>query len=76
MADIKQIILSHKNLDKDLFDIKDVCRDGNCFYSTLSLYFTNDESYFKFFREQIYLAALNNKDGLKEFFLNNKMILF
>ena len=64
MTDIKQIIVSHKNLDKDLFDIKDVCCDGNCFYGPLSLYFTNDESYYKFIREQIYLAALNNKDSL------------
>ena len=35
-------------------------RNGNCFYRTLSIYFTNDESYFKFFREQKYLAAFNN----------------
>ena len=75
MIDIKQIILSHKNLDKDLFDIKNVCHNGNCFYHSLSLYFTNDKSYFKFFREQIYLASLN-KEGLLEFFLYKKMILF
>jgi len=72
MSDIKDKILSHQNLEKDIFDIKDVSRDGNCFYRTLSLYFTNDESYFKFFREQIYLAALNYKESLKEFFFQQE----
>ena len=42
------------------------------FIVSLNLYFTNDESYFKFFKEQIYLAALNNKNGLREFFFEQK----
>ena len=76
MVDIKDKILSHQNLDTGIFYIKDVCRDGNCFYRTLSKYFTNDESYYKIFREQIYNAAINYEESLKEFFLNKKMTQF
>ena len=39
-------------------------------------YFTNDESYYKFFREQIYLAARDNINELKEIFLMLKMMKF
>jgi hypothetical protein len=38
----------------------------------LSLYFTNDEMHYAFFREQIYLAAKNNIIELKEFFIEDK----
>ena len=72
MVDIKDKILSHQNLDTGIFDIKDVCRDGNCFYRTLSIYFTNDESYYKIFRERIYNAAINYKESLKEFFFEQE----
>ena len=72
MADIKSLIISHQNLNKDLFKIIDVGKDGNCFYRTLSLYFTNEETYFNFFRNQIYLAAKNNIESLKEFFVEDE----
>ena len=49
MSDIYNLILSHKPLDKNLFENIDVGRDGNCFYLTLSLFFTNEESHYKFF---------------------------
>ena len=70
MSDIYNLILSHKPLDKNLFENIDVGRDGNCFYRTLSLFFTNEESHYKFFREQIYIACKNNLNELKEFFVD------
>lgn len=72
MTDIKNVIISHQNLNKDLFKIIDVGHDRNCFYRTLSLYFTNEETYFNFFRNQIYLAAKNNIERLKEFFVEDE----
>ena len=72
MNDINDLLKNHKTINKELVQIKDVIGDGNCYYRTLSLYFTNEESYYKFFREQIYLAAMNNINELKEFFLNNE----
>ena len=72
MADIKSLIISHQNLNKDLFKIIDIGKDGNCFHRTLSLYFTNEETYFNFFRNQIYLAAKNNIESLNEFFVEDE----
>ena len=72
MSDIYTKIKEHEEISKDLLEINDVERDGNCFYRTLSLYFTNDEMHFSFFREQIYSAAKNNMIELKEFFIEDK----
>lgn len=43
-------IKADKPLNKDICSISDVSRDRNCFYRTLSLYFSNDESHYKFFK--------------------------
>ena len=72
MSDIYTKIKEHKEISKDLLEINNVERDGNCFYRTLSLYFTNDEMHYAFFREQIYSAAKNNIIELKEFFIEDK----
>ena len=72
MSDIYTKIKEHKEISKDLLEINNVERDGNCFYRTLNLYFTNDEMHYAFFREQIYLAAKNNIIELKEFFIEDK----
>ena len=53
MANDLELIKNHKNLNKELFAINDVDRDGNCYFRILSLYFTNDQSYYQFFRELI-----------------------
>ena len=57
MSDISTKIKEHIEINKDLLEINDVERDGNCFYHTLSLYFTTDETHYSFFREQIYLPG-------------------
>ena len=57
MENILKEIKAHKPLNKDKCSILDVKRDGNCFYRTLSLYFSTEESQYKFFREHIYLAS-------------------
>ena len=44
---INQILFNYiikKKFETDLFDIKDVYRHLNCFYSTLRLYFTNENN--------------------------------
>ena len=48
MGRIIEIIKKHEEIDKDSVDIIDVDHDGNCYYRTLSLYFTYDESYYNF----------------------------
>ena len=68
MYELYNLIISHKPLNHNLIEIIDVCRDGNCFYRTLSLFYVSDESQYIFFGEQIYLAAKNNIKELKEFF--------
>ena len=72
MAEIFENLKNHKPLKKDLVNEYEVIGDGNCYYRVLSLYFTNDESYFNFFREQIYFSAKDNINLLKEFFINDK----
>lgn len=73
MAEIIEFLKNHKSIKKDLVEkIQDVIGDGNCYYRTLSLNFTNEESYYKFFREQIYLSAQDNINELKNFFVNNE----
>ena len=57
MEDILSDIKNHKDLPKEICNITDVDRDGNCFYRALSLYFTKDESFFNFFRQQIYKCS-------------------
>jgi hypothetical protein len=57
MSDISIKIKEHKEINKDLLEIDDVERDGNCFYRTLSLYFTKDETHYSFFREQVYITS-------------------
>ena len=68
MENITQIIKQHLNLSKDICNIIDVGRDRNCFYRTLSLYFTGDESHYKIIRQNIYLAAKDNTEYLRNFF--------
>jgi len=72
MLDIFSKIKEHKEIKKNLLEINEVERDGNCFYRTLSLFFTKDESHYSFFREQIYLAAKNNINELRDFFVEDK----
>ena len=69
MEVITTSIKAHKEINKELVEIYDVGRYGNCFYRTLSIYFTNVENFYSFFREQIYIAAKNNLNELKEFFI-------
>ena len=81
MARLLENIKKYEEIDKHSVDIIDVDRDGNCYYrtlSTLSLYFANDESFYKFFLEQIHLAEKNNINELKEFFVSegtNKILV-
>ena len=72
MEKIFKDIKEHKSLNKDICEVIDVGRDGNCFYRSLSKYFTKDESYYNFFIKQIYSAALVNFEYLKEFFYTDQ----
>ena len=46
--------------------------DGNCYFRTLSLYFTQAQPYYEFFREQIYNGAKENLNDIKEFFISDE----
>ena len=48
MEDITNLIKAHKEINKELVEISDVGLDDNCFYRTLSLYFTSEESFIHF----------------------------
>ena len=72
MAEIFENLKNRKPLKKDLVNKFDVLGDGNCYFRALSLYFTNEGSYFNFFTEQIYLSAKDNINLLKEFFINDE----
>ena len=72
MSEILKIIKEHGDLIKDDFIIQDVGRDGNCFYRSLALFYTNDESNYQIFREIIYLSAKARKEELKEFFVEEE----
>ena len=70
MTDILDLIKNHKKINKELVEVQDVGGDGNCYYRTLSLYFTNEQSHNKCFREQINMAVKDNADELREFFIS------
>jgi len=59
-------IKNHKVLPQEICNITDVYRDSNCFYRSLSLYFTKDGSYYNFFRQQIYKSSKGNLENHKE----------
>ena len=68
MENIIKNIRQQMKVSKDICNIIDVGRDGNCFYRTLSLYFTGDESHYSIIRQNIYLAAKDNTECLRNFF--------
>ena len=49
MIEILDAIKSHSPLNKDEFILQDVQRDGNCFYRTLPLFYSKEESNYSFF---------------------------
>ena len=49
MMQIIDLITNHKKLDKYLFEVKDVDGDVNCYFRTLSLYFTQFNHIMNFF---------------------------
>ena len=61
----------NQNIPKNLlFEIKRE-GDGNCWYRTLSNYFTGKQDNHKVFRRLIYEATKNNKQNLLPFFLED-----
>ena len=59
-------IKNHKVLPKIICNITDIDRDDNCSHRSLSLYFTKDESFYNFFRQQIYKSSKENLENHKE----------
>ena len=71
---IEQKILLNKIRNKQPINqeeiiITPILGDGNCFYRSISLYLTNEQSNHKIIREIIYEAAKERKEDLKPFFL-------
>ena len=75
MEKIFKDIKEHKSFNRDIYEVIDVGGDDNFFYRSISKYFTKDESYYNFFRKQIYLAALQNFEYLKEFFYTDPILV-
>ena len=69
---ILRLIENKKPIKSSEFVLKKITADGNCFYRSVSSYYTNSEIYHSNIRELIYEYALNNKDLLKPFFLGRK----
>ena len=70
---IEQKILLHKiqnkqTINQDEIIISPIIGDGNCFYRSISLHLTNEQSNHKIIREFIYEAAKECKENLKPFF--------
>ena len=71
---IEQELLLHRIHDKqpinqEEINISPITGDGNCFYRSISLYFTNEQTNHKIIREIIYEAAKEYKEDIKPFFL-------
>ena len=65
------LIKNNQNISKNLLTEFTVIKDGNCWYRTLSLFFTGDEQYHNTFRMIIYEAAKTNKEKFIPFFINH-----
>ena len=57
-------MLDKKPLNPEEVIISPVYGDGSCFYRTLSLYLTSDQSYYKIIRDIIYETSKENKENL------------
>lgn len=60
--ELYQYVREHKNLKPDLVKIENIMGDGNCFYRSMSYFFTGTESNYRKYRYEIYLHALNNRN--------------
>ena len=66
---LENIIKTNKDLPKNLVILKEVIKDGNCFYRLLSIYFTESQNQHQIFREIIYESAKTKKDKFIAFSL-------
>ena len=69
---LENIIKNNKDLPKNLVILKEVIKDGNCFYRLLSIYFTESQNHHQIFREIIYESAKTNKDKFISFFSDDE----
>ena len=70
----EHIIMLIKNnliLSKELIIEVPISKDGNCWYRTLSAFFTGNQEHYKIFLQLIYEAIKLNKENCVPFFLNN-----
>ena len=55
------IILTKKYIPNNIVEEISITKDGNCFYSNLSYFFTGKEKYNNYFRELTYKYLMANK---------------
>ena len=55
------IILTKKYIPNNIVEEISITKDGNCFYSNLSYFFTGKEKYNNYFRELTYEYLMANK---------------
>ena len=70
--EIISLIKNNQDIPKNQIKLHYINKDGNCWYRLLSKYYTNDEKYYKTFRQIIFESAKNNKELLAPFFLNSE----
>ena len=51
-------------LKENLFLSEDIGEDGNCFFRSISSYFTNNQKFHKFFRKIVYDYVMANYDQI------------
>ena len=54
----------NKIVDKDAIFIREMFGDGNCFYRSLSFFFTNSQNYHDYFRNYIYNYIISNEEDI------------
>ena len=59
----KKIEINYKNITNDNFIIKEIGKDGNYFYRTISYFYRDTEEYFNEFREIIAAYIEENIDN-------------
>lgn len=60
----------HYNLPPNIIDLITITADGNCFYRAVSVFFDGEEDFYKNYRKEIYLSAIEKKNDFPNIRIN------
>ena len=61
---VYQLVFSHSDINQDILKQNKIKGDRNCFFRNLSYFYTKDENYYSFFRDNLFQYINNNKDNI------------